>query len=103
LFQSVRNSNIGSYFLFYFSGTDSSPDSNISDLQKITLGNCNATCITVTSILEIGRIGKVRWLLRVMAPRCLDIRGESLQRVTAAVNVAGCRSQAAWSGVAWLF
>jgi len=57
-FQSVRNSNLGNYFYIYFSGTNSSLDSNVSDLQKITLGNCKSTCITVTSICEIGRIGK---------------------------------------------
>jgi hypothetical protein len=39
--------------------TDNSLDKAASDLQKIILGNHKATCITVISILEIGRIGKV--------------------------------------------
>jgi hypothetical protein len=45
-------------FYFYHAGTDGSPHSNLSDLQKIILGNHEATCITVTSVLEIGRIEK---------------------------------------------
>jgi len=47
--------NIGSFDFILFSGTDSPPDGNVSDLQKITLGNCKATCITVTSICRIGK------------------------------------------------
>ena len=46
------------YFYSYFSGIDSFPDSNISNPQKITLKNHKNTCITVTSVLEIGKIGK---------------------------------------------
>jgi hypothetical protein len=45
-------------YFFHFLSTDNSPDKAASDLQKITLGNHKATCITVISILEIGRIGE---------------------------------------------
>jgi len=59
LFQSVRNSNIGTELLFYFIFQALIVlQIATSDLQKILLGNHNATCIPVTSILEIGRIGK---------------------------------------------